>query len=151
MGMKKGSTPRDDVRQGGLDDAIFAASFGKLVRNDGPLIYRDPDHFFRNTHPTTALTKLCKDVFGRLTSITEAGAILRLSTRFGGGKTHALMTLWHLAKVIGNPSKGTDLLAPAGQRPSACAASTLRVPVTRSLLGMATLRPEASPRNSFTS
>lgn len=115
MGVKEGSKPRDDVLQGELDDAIFAASFGKLIRNDGPLIYRDSEQFFKNTHPTAALTKLCRDVFGRLASATEAGAILRLSTGFGGGKTHALMTLWHLAKVIGDPTKGTDLLPPAGR------------------------------------
>ncbi|MGG5821905.1 DUF499 domain-containing protein [Falsiroseomonas sp. HW251] len=115
MGVKEGSKPRDDVLQGELDDAIFAASFGKLIRNDGPLIYRDSEQFFKNTHPTAALTKLCRDVFGRLASTTEAGAILRLSTGFGGGKTHALMTLWHLAKVIGDPTKGTDLLPPAGR------------------------------------
>lgn len=115
MGVKEGSKPRDDVLQGELDDAIFAASFGKLIRNDGPLIYRDSEQFFKNTYPTAALTKLCRDVFGRLASPTEAGAILRLSTGFGGGKTHALMTLWHLAKVIGDPTKGTDLLPPAGR------------------------------------
>lgn len=115
MGVKEGSKPRDDVLQGELDDAIFAASFGKLIRNDGPLIYRDPDQFFKNTHPTAALSKLCRDVFGRLASTTEAGAILRLSTGFGGGKTHALMTLWHLSKVMGDPTKGTDLLPPAGR------------------------------------
>lgn len=117
MGVKEGSKPRDDVLQGELDDAIFAASFGKLIRNDGPAIYRDSDLFFKNTHPTAALSKLCRDVFGRLSSTTEAGAILRLSTGFGGGKTHALMTLWHLAKVMGDPTKGTDLLPSAG-RPS---------------------------------
>jgi hypothetical protein len=115
MGVKEGSKPREDVLQGELDDAIFAASFGKLIRNDGPLIYRDSEQFFKNTHPTAALTKLCRDVFGRLASTNEAGAILRLSTGFGGGKTHALMTLWHLAKVIGDPTKGTELLPPAGR------------------------------------
>jgi hypothetical protein len=115
MGVKEGSKPREDVLQGELDDAIFAASFGKLIRNDGPLIYRDAEQFFKNTHPTAALTKLCRYVFGRLASTNEAGAILRLSTGFGGGKTHALMTLWHLAKVIGDPAKGTDLLPPAGR------------------------------------
>lgn len=116
MGVKQGSRPRDDVRNGELDDAIFAASFGKLIRNEGPDIYRKADRFFQNTHPTSALTKLCKDVFGRLASTTDSGAVLRLSTGFGGGKTHALMTLWHLAQNIGNPSMGGDLLAPAGRQ-----------------------------------
>ena len=115
MGVKEGCKPRGDVLQGELDDAIFAASFGKLVRDDGPDIYRKPALFFQNTHPTTALSKLCRDVFGRLASTSEAGAVLRLSTGFGGGKTHALMTLWHLAKTIADPTKGTDLLPPAGR------------------------------------
>jgi len=118
MGVKAGSKPREDVRHGDLDDAIFAASFGKLIRNEGPEIYKKHDRFFENTHPTAALSKLCRDVFGRLASATESGAILRLSTGFGGGKTHALMTLWHLAQNIGNPTVGTDLLPPAG-RPKA--------------------------------
>lgn len=116
--MKDGSKPRDDVRQGQLDDAIFAASFGKLIRDEGPDIYRKADRFFQNTHPTAALSKLCRDVFGRLGSTAEGGAVLRLSTGFGGGKTHALMTLWHLAKNITDPTIGTDLLPPAG-RPKA--------------------------------
>src|SRR5262245_15980707 len=98
-----------------LDDAIFAASFGKLIRDEGPDIYRRADGFFQNTHPTAALSKLCRDVFGRLGSPSEGAAVLRRSTGFGGGKTHALMTLWHLAKNIGDPTIGTDLLPPAGR------------------------------------
>ncbi len=115
MGVRAGCKPRDDVLQGELDDAIFAASFGKLIRDEGPLIYRKADLFFRNTHPTESLKKLCRDVFGRLSASDEAGAILRLSTGFGGGKTHALMTLWHLANGITDPTLGTDLLSPAGR------------------------------------
>lgn len=117
MGVKDGCTPRDDVRGGELDDAIFAASFGKLIKGEAPPIYGDPKRFFANTHPTTALAKLCRDVFGRLASTTESGTIIRLSTGFGGGKTHALMALWHLAKASGDPALGADLLPPAG-RPS---------------------------------
>ena len=115
MGVKAGCKPRGDVLQGELDDAIFAASFDKLTRGEGPLIYRDPALFFQNTHPTAALSKLCRDVFGRMASSTDSGAVLRLSTGFGGGKTHALMTLWHLARTIADPTMGTDLLSPAGR------------------------------------
>lgn len=115
MGVKAGSKPRDDVRHGELDDAIFAASFGRLIRNEGPDIYKKPVRFFQNTHPTAALSRLCREVFRRLASPTEAGAVLRLSTGFGGGKTHALMALWHLAQNIGDPTMGADLLAPAGR------------------------------------
>jgi hypothetical protein len=53
MSVKAGCTPRDDVLQGELNDAIFAASFGRLIRDEGPAVYRDPALFFRNTYPTT--------------------------------------------------------------------------------------------------
>ena len=97
MGVKAGCKPRGDVLQGELDDAIFAASFDKLTRGEGPLIYRDPALFFQNTHPTVALSKLCRDVFGRMASSTDSGAVLRLSTGFGGGK--------HTVLVITDPKE----------------------------------------------
>jgi hypothetical protein len=117
MGVKTGCTPRSDVLQGELNDAIFAASFGRLIRNEGPAVYREPAPFFRNTFPTDALCGLCQRVFGPLANLAEAGRFFRLSTGFGGGKTHALMSLWHLAKNIADPTMGANLLAPAG-RPS---------------------------------
>ena len=118
MGVKTGCTPRGDVLQGELTDAIFAASFGQLVRNQGPAVYRDPARFFQNTFPTDALRGLCQRVFGPLADPAEAGRFFRVSTGFGGGKTHALMALWHLAKSIADPTMGAHLLAPAG-RPAA--------------------------------
>jgi predicted AAA+ superfamily ATPase len=64
MGVKAGCTPRDDVLQGELNDAIFAASFGRLIRDEGPAVYREPALFFRNTFPTDALCSFCQRVFG---------------------------------------------------------------------------------------
>ncbi len=78
MGVKAGCKPRGDVLQGELDDAISAASFDKLTRGEGPLIYRDPVLFFQNTHPTAALSRLCRDVFGRHCHVNRdwwAGAV----------------------------------------------------------------------------
>jgi predicted AAA+ superfamily ATPase len=104
MGVKTGCKPRDDVLQGDLTDAIFAASFGQLVRNQGPAVYRDPAHFFQNTFPTDALRSLCQRVFGSLADLADAGRFFRVSTGFGGGKTLALMALWYLAKNIADPA-----------------------------------------------
>jgi hypothetical protein len=115
MGVKGGCKPRSDVLQGELLDAIFAASFGQLIRDEGPGVYRDPAQFFQNTFPTDALRSLCQRVFGPLADPVEAGRFFRLSTGFGGGKTHALMSLWHLAKNIADPTTGAHLLAPAGR------------------------------------
>jgi hypothetical protein len=115
MGVKAGCTPRSDVLEGELNDALFAANFGRLIRNEGPPVYREPALFFRNTFPTEALCSLCQRVFAPLANPAEAGRFFRLSTGFGGGKTHALMALWHLARNIADPTMGAHLLAPAGR------------------------------------
>ena len=99
--------------EGELNDAIFAANFGQLIKNEAPAVYGKPALFFQNTHPTAALKRICASVFGRLANASEAGAVLRLSTGFGGGKTHTLMALGHLAKNIADTSMGFDLVPPA--------------------------------------
>ncbi|TAK83982.1 MAG: ATP-binding protein [Betaproteobacteria bacterium] len=112
----RGCTPRKEVLHGDLDDAIFAADFGSLIAGDRcPEVYRDPGVFFENTHPAAQLKKVVEVVFGRLADPKEAGTMVRLSTGFGGGKTHTLMSLWHLAKNIKDHKLGTDLLPAAGR------------------------------------
>jgi hypothetical protein len=103
------------VLEGELNDAIFAANFGQLIKSEAPVVYGRPALFFQNTHPTAALKRICTSVFSRLANTNEAGAVLRLSTGFGGGKTHTLMALWHLANNIGDTSMGADLVPPAGR------------------------------------
>lgn len=115
MGIRKGCEPRKDVLKGDLDDAIFAADFGNLISGKAPKVYRDARTFFQNTHPAKQLCKVVETVFGRLSDTREAGATLRLSTGFGGGKTHTLMALWHIAKNIDDSSLGTELLPAAGR------------------------------------
>jgi hypothetical protein len=115
MGVLSGCEPRDDVLKGVLDDAIFAANFGDLISGRAPKVYADPATFFQNTHPAAALCKVTQAVFSRLADVKETGATIRLSTGFGGGKTHSLMALWHLAKNIGDHAMGTDLLPAAGR------------------------------------
>ncbi len=117
MGVLQGCTPRPEVLKGDLDDAIFAADFGHLIAGEGaaPKVYSDPGIFFQNTHPAKQLVKVVQAVFGRLADPKEVGATIRLSTGFGGGKTHTLMALWHLSNHIGEPGMGSDLLPAAGR------------------------------------
>jgi len=57
-------------------------------------------------------------VLQRLSGVTQnASPVLTLVTQFGGGKTHTLATLYHLAtsgKVAADYSGVSDLLAAAG-------------------------------------
>lgn len=118
MGVLTGCIPRTEVLTGELDDAIFAADFGDVIDGKAPDVYKDAATFFRNTHPAQQLCRLVQAVFRRLADSSEGGAAVRLSTGFGGGKTHTLIALWHLAKNVGNPGLGTELL-PAAGRPKA--------------------------------
>lgn len=113
-------TPRPEVLKGDLEDAIFAAEFGYVIDGRAPDVYRKPIEFFRNTHPAQRLKKVVTTIFERLADPKEAGAAVRLSTGFGGGKTHTLIALWHLANNITKTTLGTDLL-PAAGRPKSVA------------------------------
>lgn len=116
MSITKDTKPRREVLHGDLDDAIFAADFGNLVSGDKcPEVYRNAKAFFENTHPAAQLRKVVEVVFERLANAKEPGALIRLSTGFGGGKTHTLMALWHLAENIADHTMGTELLPAAGR------------------------------------
>lgn len=115
MGVLSGCTPRREVLKGDLNDAIFAADFGDLIAGKAPTVYGEAKTFFENTHPAKQLCKVVEAVFGRLADKQEGGATIRLSTGFGGGKTHTLMAFWHLAQHIGDPALGTELLPAAGR------------------------------------
>lgn len=110
--------PRKEVLEGELDDAIFAADFGQLIDGGAPKVYGHAETFFRNTEPTPDLKAVCTAVFKALADKKEAGQLIRLSTGFGGGKTHTLMALWHLAQNVGKLTLGTELI-PAAGRPKA--------------------------------
>ena len=124
MGVFGGCKPRKEVLKGDLDDAIFAADFGDLVADKAPKVYSEAKIFFQNTHPAKQLCKVIELVFKRLADPKEGGATIRLSTGFGGGKTHTLMALWHLAQNIANPAMGTDLIPAAGRPKSVTVVAT---------------------------
>ena len=107
--------PRKEVLEGELDDAIFAADFGQLIDGGAPKVYGHAETFFRNTEPTPDLKAVCTAVFKSLADKKEAGQLIRLSTGFGGGKTHTLMALWHLAQNVSKLTLGTELVPAAGR------------------------------------
>lgn len=87
---------KDELRTGELALAEFAADLHEvtLARGRRP-IYEDPEKFFALTYPTHALRDLVKDVAGRLAG-RSGKAVRQLELTYGGGKTHTLITLYHL-------------------------------------------------------
>jgi len=88
------TTPHKDIREGRLSEAIFAADLGDVVYGNAPLEYQDPRIFFQKTYLTQGLKNLLGNVLLRLGG-GKADPIIQLQTPFGGGKTHALLALYH--------------------------------------------------------
>lgn len=93
-------TPRKEVREGrSFNPDEFAIALEQVVAGTAPLDYRDPVQFFERTSFTRALREHTGMVLRRLAGRTENTApVLTLVTQFGGGKTHTLTTLYHLAR-----------------------------------------------------
>jgi hypothetical protein len=69
-----------------------------VVAKTAPEDYRNPVQFFSRTFFTRALREHAGMVLRRLSGRTDNTApVLTLITQFGGGKTHTLTTLYHLA------------------------------------------------------
>ena len=88
---------RDDVRQDTLNLAKFAAHLYRVRTGEAPNVYRMPDQFFSRTYPTYNLKTLVRDVFQRLSG-GGGKPVIRVQVTYGGGKTHALIALLHLAE-----------------------------------------------------
>ena len=93
-------TPREDLREGKpLDASEFAVHLDQVREGSAPVDYQKPERFFERTYLTKNLASLASEVIRRLSGEkTETNAIFNLSTQFGGGKTHALTLLYHLAR-----------------------------------------------------
>lgn len=85
-----------DVAGGETATATYAIDLGALVAGDKsvPAVYREPDAFFRATHPTTNMVALIEEVLTRLGG-GSGDRVLQLRSPFGGGKSHLLAALYH--------------------------------------------------------
>jgi len=110
----KVATPRKEVRQGrSFNPDEFAIHLEQVVGRTAPEDYRDPKQFFARTCFTRALREHAGMVLRRLSGQTSNTApVMTLITQFGGGKTHTLTALYHLASNGPEAAKypGIDLL-----------------------------------------
>src|SRR5205085_8024040 len=86
---------RDDLK-GDLSLSSFAADLYEVLMRRGKMpVYERPENFFALTYPTHNLRNLVRDVALRLANKNDK-AVLQLELTYGGGKTHTLITLYHL-------------------------------------------------------
>jgi len=90
---------------GGFNPEIFTASLSAVLEHykggatAASAVYTDAAVFFgQATYPTNGMRQVIGDVYCRLSGDLTAPAVHRLETGFGGGKTHTLIDLMHIAK-----------------------------------------------------
>lgn len=88
--------PHKNILEGKLTMDVFAADLWEVFKGRAPTEYQNPEVFFRKTYITAGLRNLLEVAQKRLKG--EGGdPVIQLQTPFGGGKTHALIALYHKA------------------------------------------------------
>jgi hypothetical protein len=75
----------------------YAANLAKVaMTHEAEPVYGDAEAFFAATYFTPTMVGLLRDIF-RALSGQGGDRVVQLKTPFGGGKTHSLLALYHLA------------------------------------------------------
>lgn len=111
--------PHDDVASGNFQASEFAADLFKVASGEGGRDYANPVEFFNRTYLTDGLRDLIGRAVRRLSGDDNASPVVNLQTNFGGGKTHSMLSLWHLAgrtRLGDFPQEVAELLESDGYR-----------------------------------
>ena len=111
------AVPHSDILEGRLTQDVFAADLWEVFNGRGPDEYKDPVQFFDKTYETDGLKHLLSVVEGRLSG-RGGDPVIQIQTPFGGGKTHALIAMYHKATewntsravIVGTPMAPRDTL-----------------------------------------
>lgn len=91
--------PHADIIQGRFDPSVFAVNIYAAYKGRAPPDYQIADRFFAKTFLTRGLKDLIVAVLRRLDGQSNTEPVSDLVTTFGGGKTHALLCLYHLGNA----------------------------------------------------
>ena len=108
--------PHEDVRSGTFIQAEFAADITRVHTGTATAEYQNPTLFFERTVITDGMKLLLDSVVKRLSG-KGGDPVIQLQTAFGGGKTHTMLAVYHLAsgKVPASEMQGIgDILNRAG-------------------------------------
>jgi hypothetical protein len=97
--------PHKDVLEGSFKQSEFAADITQVASGTAPEEYQDAEKFFSRTYITEGMRLLLISVAQRLAG-QGGDPVVQLQTAFGGGKTHTMLAVYHLA----NREASTDKL-----------------------------------------
>ena len=92
-------TPHADVASGRYQQAEFAADLGQVHRGEATSEYQSPRDFYSRTYLTEGIKELLVIALQRL-GATGGDPVIKLQTNFGGGKTHAMLALYHMVSGV---------------------------------------------------
>lgn len=105
--------PHPDVLENRFRQAEFAADLAAVDMGHASVDYATAENFFRITFLTEGLKRVLRTALERLTG-KGGDPVLGLQTSFGGGKTHTMLALYHLAGAREiSVLKGVDEIAAA--------------------------------------
>ena len=90
-------TPHNDVLEGTFKQSEFAADISQVHSGKAPVEYQNAERFYSRTFITEGMELLLRSVAERLAG-KGGDPVIQLQTAFGGGKTHTLLAVYHLAK-----------------------------------------------------
>lgn len=90
------AVPHRDVLEGTFQQSEFAADITAVQSNKATREYQDAVAFFERTFITEGMRLLLTQVAHRL-SAKGGEPVVQLQTAFGGGKTHTMLAVYHLA------------------------------------------------------
>lgn len=88
--------PHKDVLEGTFKQSEFAADISLVASGQATDEYQDAEKFFARTYITEGMRLLLTSVVQRLSG-QGGDPVIQLQTAFGGGKTHTMLTVFHLA------------------------------------------------------
>lgn len=88
--------PHKDVLEGTFKQSEFAADISLVAAGKATEEYQDAEKFFSRTYITEGMRLLLTSVVQRLSGL-GGDPVIQLQTAFGGGKTHTMLTVFHLA------------------------------------------------------
>ena len=110
------AVPHADVLKGTFQQAEFAADLSRVHAGTATAEYQSPTLFFQRTFITEGMRLLLDSVIKRLVG-NGGDPVIQLQTAFGGGKTHTMLAVYHLAngQALASDLQGIpDILNGAG-------------------------------------
>ena len=102
------AVPHEDVLKGTFQQSEFAADLSRVRAGNATPEYQDPVLFFQRTFITEGMRLLLDSVVKRLAG-KGGDPVIQLQTAFGGGKTHTMLAVYHLASAKVDPKELLDV------------------------------------------